>query len=112
MNWPAIILSLKLSSIVCALLLLIGMPVAYWVAFSKWRWKFLVESVVALPLVLPPTVLGLYPHGHRIAKSPRTSLGGMVRSRTGVYVWRFGYRIRSLQSAFRHSTDGICIFAS
>ena len=60
MNWPAIALSLKLSSVVCLLLLVIGVPIAYWLAFSKWRWKFLAESVVALPLVLPPTVLGFY----------------------------------------------------
>lgn len=60
MDWPAILLSLKLSSLVFALLLLIGTPIAYWVTFSTWRWKFLVESVVALPIVLPPTVLGFY----------------------------------------------------
>src|SRR6201997_4766693 len=60
MDWPAIFLSLKLSSLVCGLLLLIGLPVAYWVTFSRWRWKFLVEAVVALPIVLPPTVLGFY----------------------------------------------------
>jgi molybdate transport system permease protein len=60
MDWPAILLSLKLSSLVCGFLLLIGTPIAYWVTFSTWRWKFLVESVVALPIVLPPTVLGFY----------------------------------------------------
>ena len=60
MNWLAIFLSLKLSSLVCGFLLLIGTPIAYWVTFSRWRWKFLVESVVALPIVLPPTVLGFY----------------------------------------------------
>jgi molybdate transport system permease protein len=38
----------------------IGLPIAYWVSFSRWRWKFLIESIVALPLVLPPTVLGFY----------------------------------------------------
>jgi molybdate transport system permease protein len=41
-------------------LLVIGLPIAYWLTFSKWRWKFFVESIVALPLVLPPTVLGFY----------------------------------------------------
>src|SRR5690349_1504941 len=41
-------------------LLVIGLPIAYWLTFSTWRWKFLVESIVALPLVLPPTVLGFY----------------------------------------------------
>jgi molybdate transport system permease protein len=42
------------------ILLVLGLPVAHWLANSKWRLKFLVESVVALPLVLPPTVLGFY----------------------------------------------------
>jgi len=60
MDWSAILLSLKLSSLVCGLLLVIGMPLAYWVTFSRWRWKFLIESIVALPIVLPPTVLGFY----------------------------------------------------
>jgi molybdate transport system permease protein len=60
MDWPAILLSLKLSSLVCGFLLVIGTPLAYWVTYSRWRWKFLVESVVALPIVLPPTVLGFY----------------------------------------------------
>src|SRR5438270_14078633 len=60
MDWPAIFLSLKLSSLACGFLLLIGTPLAYWVTYSRWRWKFLVESVVALPIVLPPTVLGFY----------------------------------------------------
>src|SRR5215472_6782235 len=53
-------LSLRLAACVAGLLLLIGLPLAYWLAFSNWRWKFFVEVVVALPLVLPPTVLGFY----------------------------------------------------
>jgi molybdate transport system permease protein len=60
MDWTAIALSLRLAAVVCAILLAIGLPIAYWLTFSTWRWKFLVESVVALPLVLPPTVLGFY----------------------------------------------------
>jgi len=59
-NWEAIALSLKLSASVAAILVIAGMPIAYWVTFSRWRWKFLIEAVVALPLVLPPTVLGYY----------------------------------------------------
>src|SRR5262249_14935932 len=53
-------LSVRLAAIVAGVLLVIGLPLAYWLAFSTWRWKFLVEAVVALPLVLPPTVLGFY----------------------------------------------------
>jgi molybdate transport system permease protein len=60
MDWEAILLTLKLDAVVCLILLGIGLPIAYWVAFSAWRWKFLVEAVVALPLVLPPSVLGFY----------------------------------------------------
>ena len=60
MDWTAIWVSVRLSAATMMVLLLVGTPVAYWVAFSKWRWKFLVEAIVALPLVLPPTVLGFY----------------------------------------------------
>jgi molybdate transport system permease protein len=61
MNFAApLLLSLKLSSVTTLLLLIFGVPFAYWLVFSRFRWKFLVESVVALPLVLPPTVLGFY----------------------------------------------------
>jgi molybdate transport system permease protein len=56
----ALWLSLRLAICVAAILLLLGMPLAYWISQTKWRGKFLLESVVALPLVLPPTVLGFY----------------------------------------------------
>jgi molybdate transport system permease protein len=56
----ALWLSLKLATCVAAILLLLGMPLAFWLAQTKWRGKFLIESIVALPLVLPPTVLGFY----------------------------------------------------
>jgi molybdate transport system permease protein len=68
----ALFLSLRLALCVSAILLVIGMPVAYWLAFSRWRGKFLLESVVALPLVLPPTVLGFYA---LVAMGPRGPLG-------------------------------------
>ena len=60
MNWIAIWVTFKLASLTAASLLIIGLPIAYWLAYSTWRWKFVVESIVALPLVLPPTVLGFY----------------------------------------------------
>ena len=72
MNWTAIILTLKLATLTAAILLMIGLPIAYWLTFSRWRWKFLVESVVALPLVLPPTVLGFY---ILVAIGPQSPLG-------------------------------------
>jgi molybdate transport system permease protein len=60
MNWQAIILTLRLAVTVSAVLIIIGLQLGYWIAFSRWRWKFLIESLVAMPLVLPPTVLGFY----------------------------------------------------
>src|SRR3954470_287032 len=60
MDWTAILLSLRLAAVVSLVLLVIGVPLAYWLTFSTRRVKFLVEAVVALPLVLPPTVLGFY----------------------------------------------------
>src|SRR5271170_8321671 len=59
-EWRALFLTLKLALVVCSILFVIGMPIAAWLSFTNWRWKFLIESVVALPLVLPPTVLGFY----------------------------------------------------
>ena len=60
MDWSAIWLSVRLAVATTLVLLAIGVPVAYWIVFSPRRWKFIVESIVALPLVLPPTVLGFY----------------------------------------------------
>ena len=58
--WSPIRLTLALASITTVLLLIVGTPVAWWLARSKARWKEAVATVVALPLVLPPTVLGFY----------------------------------------------------
>lgn len=60
MNWEALRLSVELALLTSVFLLLLGIPLAHWIVLSKWRWKFLVEAVVALPIVLPPTVLGFY----------------------------------------------------
>lgn len=60
MNWEAFWLTVRLATVVSVLLLAIGIPIAYWITYSRWRWKFMVEATIALPIVLPPTVLGLY----------------------------------------------------
>ena len=56
----ALWLSVRLAGSVAVILLLLGTPLAYVIARTRWRGKFLLESLVALPLVLPPTVLGFY----------------------------------------------------
>ena len=81
MDWEAVLLTLKLDVVVCGLLLVSGVPIAFWLASSRWRWKFLLEAVVALPLVLPPTVLGFY---MLLAMGPKSPLGRM-------YGWIWGH---------------------
>ena len=80
MDWQAIALSVHLAVSTTAILLLLGLPIAYWIAYSPRRWKFLVEAVVALPLVLPPTVLGFYV---LLAIGPRSPLGALYGKLTG-----------------------------
>jgi molybdate transport system permease protein len=79
-DWQTFRLTLELAFTVSLILLALGLPVAYWIAFSRWRWKFLIEAVVALPIVLPPTVLGFYV---LVALGPRSPLGRWWISLTG-----------------------------
>jgi molybdate transport system permease protein len=80
MDWQAIWLSVKLASATTVILLLLGLPLAYWLTFSPRRWKFLVEALVALPLILPPTVLGFY---ILLAIGPRSPIGAFYATLTG-----------------------------
>jgi len=76
----ALALTLRLAVVVSAILLVLGLPLAYWLAFSRWRGKFLVEAVVSLPIVLPPTVLGFYV---LVALGPLSPIGRWYQSLTG-----------------------------
>jgi molybdate transport system permease protein len=109
---PALLLSLRLGFCVSAILLLVGMPIAYWLAFSRWRGKFLVESIVALPLVLPPTVLGFYallamgPHG-MLGKFWQHAFGhGLAFTFPGLVVasilYSFPFAVQPLLVSFEH----------
>jgi len=80
MDWQAFWLTIRLALTVTALLVVLGFPLAYWIAFSRWRWKFVLEAVVALPIVLPPTVLGFYV---LIALGQRGPIGRWWQAMTG-----------------------------
>jgi molybdate transport system permease protein len=80
MNWLAIWVTFKLAGLTAISLLIIGLPIAYWLAYSGWRWKFMVESIVALPLVLPPTVLGFY---ILVAIGPHSPMGRLYADVVG-----------------------------
>lgn len=72
--------TLKLAGISTAFLLLVCTPLAWWLAISRWRYRFIIEALVALPLVLPPTVLGFY---LLFLFSPNGWLGAWYLSLTG-----------------------------
>src|SRR5271154_5698398 len=79
-DWQAFRLTIELAVVVSVILLVLGLPLAYWIAFSRRRWKFLVEALVGLPIVLPPTVLGFY---LLVALGSRSPLGRWWQSFTG-----------------------------
>ena len=76
----ALFITLKLAGITTLILLILGTPFAWWLARSRWRFKFIVEALVAMPLVLPPTVLGFY---LLITLGPHGPLGGLMESLGG-----------------------------
>jgi len=110
MSMDSLLLSFRLAICVAAILLVIAMPLAYWLAYTSWRGKFLLESLVALPLVLPPTVLGFYA---LIAMGPRGPLGklwlalfghGLAFTFTGLVVasvfYSFPFAVQPLIASF------------
>ena len=79
-DWAPVLLTLELASVTTVFLLLLGTPLAWWLTRTGSRWKPAVESLVALPLVLPPTVLGFY---LLIVLGPQGLIGGPWRELTG-----------------------------
>jgi len=76
----ALAITFKLALTSTLVLLVIGTPLAWWLARTRWRFKFIPEALVALPLVLPPTVLGFY---LLIALGPHGPIGGLMESLGG-----------------------------
>lgn len=76
-DFAAVWLTLKLATTVTAILLVLGTPIAWWLARTRSKWKSVVGAVVALPLVLPPTVLGFY---LLIVLGPRGPVGQLMQS--------------------------------
>lgn len=87
-DWEPIWLTLRLAGVTTALLLVIGVPLAGWLALSQFRLKPLVESLISLPLVLPPSVVGFY---LLLAFSPTGTLGAwLLRTLDLQLVFSFG----------------------
>lgn len=79
-DWVAILLSLRLAAVATALLLAIGLPLGWWLARARGAGVDVLATLVGLPLVLPPTVLGFY---LLVALGPRSPLGGWWQELTG-----------------------------
>lgn len=87
-DWQTIVLTLKLASVVTVILLLVGTPIAWWLAKTRSRFRVIVSVIVALPLVLPPTVLGFY---LLIAMGPNGFLGAITQF-MGLGYWAFTFQ--------------------
>ena len=81
MNWDPLILTFKLAFVTTLLLLALSVPLAYWLSYSRSRVKPLVETLVSMPLVLPPTVLGFY---FLLAFSPGNAFGQWLNEWMGI----------------------------
>jgi molybdate transport system permease protein len=106
----ALFVTLKLASISTIVLLLIGTPIAWWLSHSHWRYKYFVEAIIALPLILPPTVLGFY---LLVSLGPNGPIGGLTSTLggeslaftftglvIGSVVYSMPFVIQPLQNAF------------
>nr|WP_299388589.1 molybdate ABC transporter permease subunit [Allomuricauda sp.] len=81
MSWEPLILTFKLALVTTLILFVVSLPLAHWLAYSKSRIKPVIETLVSMPLVLPPTVLGFY---FLIAFSPNNSFGEWLQEVVGV----------------------------
>jgi molybdate transport system permease protein len=109
-GFEPLLLTAKLAGLTTLILLVIGTPVAWWLATTKIKIKPVIEAVVALPIVLPPTVLGFY---LLLILSPHSSLGGWWFELTGQtltfsfsglviasVIYSFPFVVQPLQNAF------------
>lgn len=109
-DFAAIWLTLKLASLTTAILLMVGTPIALWLAHTPSKWRGPVGAVVALPLVLPPTVIGFYlllamgPHGFLGQFTQSLGLGTLTFSFSGLVIgsviYSMPFVVQPLQNAF------------
>lgn len=110
LDWPSITLSLQLAALTTVVLLTAGIPLAAWLAYTRARWAVGVEAIVALPLVLPPTVLGYYLLVSLGAQSPlgrwwtETTGSPLVFSFTGLLIasilYSLPFAVQPMMAAF------------
>jgi len=72
LQWDPFILTIKLATVTTVILFLLSVPLAYWLTYSRYKIKYVIEALVSLPLILPPSVLGFY---LLLAFSPQNAFG-------------------------------------
>lgn len=113
----AIYLTLALASITTVLLLILGTPLAWWLSRQRTQWPALIEAVVAMPLILPPTVLGFY---LLLLFAPDTALGQAWQQLTGSQlafsfsalvigsvIYSLPFVVQPLQAAFQRVPENL-----
>ncbi|HKK78513.1 MAG TPA: molybdate ABC transporter permease subunit [Phaeodactylibacter sp.] len=113
--WQTLVLTFQLASITTLILLLLGVPIAYALSQSRSRWKPLLEALISMPLVLPPTVLGFY---LLLAFTPRSALGAWLDDTMGIQlvftfaglvlgsvIYSLPFMVQPVQSGFEHLPD-------
>jgi molybdate transport system permease protein len=108
--WTAVRLTLTLAAVVTALLLIVGTPIAWWLARTRRWWREPIAAVVSLPLVLPPTVLGFYLLIALGPNGPGGAIAGLWDARTlafsfeglviGSVIYSLPFMIQPLRNAF------------
>lgn len=117
MDWAPLLLSFQLAGCTALVLLIIGIPLAYWLAYSKARLKPIAEALVSIPLVLPPTVLGFY---LLLVFGPNHAIGAWLHDWFSIrLVFSFGglvfasvlyslpFMVQPIQSGFQSLSSGL-----
>jgi molybdate transport system permease protein len=88
MEWGPIILTFKLAFLTTIILIIISIPLGYWLSYTRVKFKPFLETLISMPLVLPPTVIGFY---MLVAFSPANGFGAFLRDNLGIQlVFSFG----------------------
>lgn len=112
-DWSAIWLTLRLAATVTVLLLIVGTPIAWWLAHTRSRMRGVVSALVSMPLVLPPTVLGFYllllmgPHGPVGALTQALGLGMLPFTFTGLVVASTFYSLPFVVQPVQNAIEAI-----
>ena len=116
-DWHPLYLTFSLAFTATLLLLIIGLPLGYWLAFTKFPFKPVLETIISMPIVLPPTVLGFY---FLLVFSPSGMIGGFLEQYVGIrlvftfhgivvasVIYSLPFMVHPLQAGFQNAPPSI-----